>query len=167
MSLKVYRKERVEVLEESGTLSKIRTENAEFWVKTYVLKSANAPHFSRSLVIMSPPDRTLDAFMKFIDYLRTPAAQTKLHLEAKCPEMDYAVRDQYRKLTGGAELVEGEGYHVAPSHSRKTGCEGYVTFVVPEFIPDEVRVLMVQRPGLINKISFVWLLIEQGFRCSR
>jgi hypothetical protein len=169
MSLMIYRKSTVEVLEQSGTLSKIRDDNDnEFTVKTNSLKPVPASRVPRSLTVLSPHDSEVAEFDRFIDYLRTPEAQTSLHLEAQCPEMDFAVRQQYRKLTCGAELKEGEGYHVAPSRSNKTGCEGCVTFVMPPFeLPTPIKSLMVQRPGFINRIGFVWLLIEQGFYCTR
>lgn len=160
----VYRKQPVEVVEQSATLSKIRTEDGnEFTVKTTSLKPLTKPRTPRSLRVMTKSEE----IQKFIDYLRTPAANTKLHLEAQVEEMDFAVREQYRKMTGGEELVEGFGYHVAPFSAGKTGCEGVVTFAPPINIPAEIKDLMVQRPGLINRISFVWLLVEEGFRASR
>lgn len=119
-------------------------------------------HIPRSLRIkgMKPE------FAHFLEYLKTPAANALLTLEAQCPEMDFAVRQQYHKLTGD-DLFEGAGYNVAPSTAGKQGCEGSVTFVMPDEMPLEISDMMVQRPGLINRIEFLWLLVEQGFRVTR
>ena len=105
-------------------------------------------------------------YAQFLEYLKTPEANTLLTLEAQCPEMDFAVRQQYKKLTG-EDLLEGGGYNVAPPTAKKQGCEGSVTFVVPAEMPLEFKDMMVQRPGLINRIEFLWLLVEQGFRVTR
>lgn len=103
----------------------------------------------------------------FVNYLRTPEANTRLYLEAQDQTMDGPIRDQYRRLTNGEELILGAGYHVAPESAKKQGCEGSVTFIPPAQMPDEVLRMMPQRHGLINHIDFVWLLVEQGFRVTR
>jgi len=105
-------------------------------------------------------------YAQFLEYLKTPAAKCLLTLEAQNPEMDLAIRQQYQKLTGD-ELVEGSGYNVAPNTANKQGCEGSVTFVVPDELPLAIRDMMVQRSGLVNRIEFLWMLVEQGFRITR
>jgi len=119
-------------------------------------------HVPRSLRIQGMKPE----YVHFLEYLKTPAANCLLTLEAQCPEMDFAVRQQYLKLTG-EHLVEGKGYNVAPNTAGKQGCEGSVTFIVPPEMPLAIKDMMVQRPGLVNRIEFLWMLVEQGFRITR
>jgi hypothetical protein len=166
MSLMVYKNRTVEVIETSGSLSKINDDGNEYSVKTASLKAPKTPRRPKSLNIV-----TITESMKpFVTYLLTAQAKTLLTLEAQCEEMDFAVRKQYTALTGGDELVEGAGYHVAPESAKKEGCEGSVTFVMPtdeSIITPEITAMMTQRPGLINRIGFVWALVEAGFKVAR
>lgn len=165
MALMVFKNRPVEVLAESGTLSKVAEGGNEFWVKSQSLKP-QPKRRPTSLTVMEMSD----PLKPFVEYLKTPEAQTKLMLEAQCEEMDFAVRKQYAALTGGDRLELGHGYNVAPPSAGKQGCEGSVTFKMPEnleLIPSEVVGMMTQRKGLINRIGFVWLLVEQGFRVTR
>lgn len=123
---------------------------------------AFVPRIPRSLKV-AVYEPTLEGF---IAYLRTPQARTLLTLQAQCPDMDFAVRQQYHKLSG-ENLVEGQGYTVGLESSKKRGCEGDVSFVMPAEVPEEVTARMKQRPGFINHIDFVWMLIGQGFRVTR
>ena len=168
MSLMIYKKRNVEVLESFGSLTKIDDNGNIYSVHTTALTTPKPTKARRpkSLNIYAITDEV----KPFVEYLKTEPAKTHLHIEAQCEEMDFAVRKQYTSLTDGDELVEGAGYRVAPHSEDKQGCEGYVTFVMPTdetIIPAEVRAMMVQRPGLINRIGFVWALVEAGFRITR
>lgn len=166
MALMVYKNRPVEVIETSGSLSKIDDNGNVFSVKTVSLKAPKTPRRPKSLNITT----LTDDMKPFLTYLLSEQAKTLLTLEAQCEEMDFAVRKQYTSLTGGDELVTGEGYNVAPESAKKEGCEGSVTFVMPtdeSIVPAEIRAMMVQRPGLINRIGFVWALVEAGFRVTR
>lgn len=165
-SVMLFRKSPVTILEPpQGTLVKIQDDNDNiFSVKLDSLKPLST-HIPRSLTVA----KLTPEVEPFVEYLRTAEAGTKIYLEARNPKMEYAVREQYRKMTGES-LVEGAGYNVAPDTARKEGCEGGVTFRMPSdesIIPADVKAMMVQRPGFINRISFVWMLIEQGFRVTR
>ena len=165
MALMVFKKREVEVVEEGANTTKVREGENEYWVKTAQLKSPKKRR-PTSLAIT----QMTETLKPFVDYLTTPEAQTKLSIEAQCEEMDYAVRRQYAALTGGGELHLGYGYNVAPNSAGKQGCEGSVTFKMPDnpaVIPAEVTAMMTQRPGLINRIGFVWMLVDVGFRIER
>lgn len=162
---RLYKKEIVDVLAQEGTLSKILYGENEVWVKTDVLKPVPTKRQPKSLVVL-----TITPDDPFIEYLKTPEAATKLSLEAQCEEMDFAVRKQYTAMTGGDELVVGEGYNVAPHSADKQGCEGSVSFNMPKdesIVSAQYRGMMKQRPGLINRIGFVWALVGAGFKVTR
>lgn len=104
---------------------------------------------------------------EFIAYLRTPAAHCTLELEARNPDFDTPIREQYRRETG-EELVEGKGYRIAPHSADKQGSEGSVRFTaLAEYPPDVVELLSPDGTGHINHIGFVWLLVKEGFRVVR
>jgi hypothetical protein len=104
---------------------------------------------------------------EFIAYLRTPAAHCTLELEARNPDFDVPIREQYKRETG-EELVEGKGYRIAPHSANKQGSEGSVRFTaLAEYPPDVVELLSPDGTGHINHIGFVWLLVKEGFRVAR
>ena len=140
----------------------VEPRNAFSTMENKKLKPVKTPTKPRYLEIA----KSIPEIQDFIAYLRTPEAHCLLGLEARDERADSEIRKQYRDLTG-EELVEGEGYHVAPLSAGKQGCEGYVTFNVPAVIPEEISVRMVQRSGLINHLDFLWMLVQEGFRITR
>ena len=163
----IYNNETVTVLE-SGTLTSriIRAGQEEWdavWVKNSQLKEDKAPRTPRSLCIATLTDN----LRPFVDYLRTPEANTTLELEARNADMDTAIRTQYAEISG-EELTEGAGYRIAPDSASKRGSEGSVLFVPLSEYPAEVQdLLSPDGMGHINHIDFVWMLVEQGFRVRR
>ncbi len=133
-----------------------------FTMAMHVEEPVKVPAKPRYLAIANSTPATQD----FITYLRTPEAHCLLGLEARNEREDENLRKQYRDLTG-EELVEGEGYHVAPISADKHGPEGRVTFNVPAEVPVEIAERMVQKEGLINHLDFLWLLVQEGFRIKR
>lgn len=103
----------------------------------------------------------------FITYLHTPEANCSLYLEARNPDFEEAIREQYKRLSG-EELMLGEGFNVAPHSASKQGSEGSVKFTALQAYPKEIQeMLSPDGTGHINHISFVWLLVEKGFKVSR
>jgi len=160
--LALYHGIEVEVLERRQSSSTIVLSGDQCTVNNKSLKPVKVPAKPRYLEIA----KSIPEIQDFIVYLRTPEACCLLGLEARDERADNGIRKQYRDLTG-EELIEGEGYNVAPLSAGKQGCEGYVTFVVPAVIPEEISVRMVQREGLINHLDFLWMLIKEGFRIKR
>jgi len=158
----LYKGEEVVVLATGGSQSRIVKVGGEdwegFWVPTQKLSTPSIPRCLRIV------DLT-DELKEFIEYLRTNAANTKLYFKVISGERADMLCNQYFELTG-EELVEGVGFSI--QDENKQGAEGQVTFNPPPVIPDAVKEYLA--PGLtdkINIISFVWLLVEQGFRVTR
>ena len=158
----LYKGEEVEVLATGGSQSRIVKLGGDewdgFWVPTIKLSTPSVP---RSIRIA----QMTDDLIPFIEYLRTDAANCKLYFKVILGERADMLRDQYLELTG-EELTEGVGFSV--QDDNKQGAEGQVTFNPPTNLPAAVKEYLA--PGLtdkINIISFVWLLVEQGFRVTR
>lgn len=101
-----------------------------------------------------------------IVYLLSPAAKLKLSLEARNVDVDMAVRDQYKTFTG-IWLEEGNGYHVAPPSAKKQGCQGSLSFVVSAEHEVALSRLNMRKPGFIDNLALLWLLVERGARVTR
>jgi len=102
----------------------------------------------------------------FIEYLRTPEANTTLYFKVPTTREE-AVREQYSRFTG-QELVEGQGFHVYEEGANKQGAEGSVHFVPPAEYPKEVvELLSPDGTGHINHLGFVWLMVQEEFRVNR
>jgi hypothetical protein len=156
----------VEVLEIAGNLARISEQGIEFSVRTKQLKEKKAKASARYLTALNL-DCSAAGTKEFIAYLRTPAAHCTLELEARNPDFDTPIREQYRRETG-EELVEGKGYRIAPHSADKQGSEGSVRFTaLAEYPPDVVELLSPDGTGHINHIGFVWLLVKEGFRVVR
>ncbi len=158
----LYKGEEVEVIATGGSQSRIVKIGGEewdsFWVPTEKLSTPSTP---RCLKIAE----LTDEMQEFIEYLRTDASNTKLYFKVIAGERADMLCDQYLEITG-EELVEGVGFSI--QENNKQGAEGQVTFNPPANIPTAVQEYLA--PGLtdkINIISFVWLLVEQGFRVTR
>jgi hypothetical protein len=112
-------------------------------------------------------DLSIVGIREFIAYLHTPGAHCTLELEARNPDFDSPIREQYTRETG-EELVEGKGYRIAPYSANKQGSEGSVRFEpLAEYPANVVELLSPDGTGHINHIGFVWLLVKEGFRVSR
>lgn len=120
------------------------------------------PNALKYLVIHKPTEEQEAAIV----YLLSAAATTKLTLEAKNKDVDMAVRDQYKTLTG-VWLEEGNGYHVAPESARKQGCQGSISFKVSPEHERALSGLNMRKPGFIDNLALLWLLVERGLRVTR
>ena len=162
----VFKGHDVEVLEVGKSLSRISEQGIEFWVKNSQLKEKMAKASARYLTALNL-DCNAAGTKEFVAYLRTPEAHCTLELEARNPDFDTPIREQYKRETG-EELVEGKGYRIAPHSADKQGSEGSVRFTaLAEYPPDVVELLSPDGTGHINHIGFVWLLVKEGFRVVR
>lgn len=125
----------------------------------YIEPLASALNYLRIL-------KPTEAMEGAIAYLLSPRAKAKYSLEARNADVDMAVRDQYKTLTG-LWLEEGNGYHVAPDSARKQGCQGSISFAVTAEHEAGLSALNMRKPGFIDNLALVWLLIERGARITR
>lgn len=144
---------------------RVETETGDFRrVHPSLVKPIALPITPRHLKVLTiTPD-----IEEFIAYLRTPEARCILELEARNSAYEMDMREQYTRLSGGHELVLGKGFRLAPLSANKQGGEGSVRFVPLQNYPEDVKELLSpDGAGHINRIPFLWLLVEKGFRIER
>ena len=110
-------------------------------------------------------------FYEILGYLSSPIRRTRLDAEVP-PGKENNFEEKYEVITGTRPIPNKSNYYILHEGVNKWGVELRIYFIITDndSVPNTIKELKVSPPpgsgynSRINKNSFIWPLIENGFR---